>query len=233
MKDALKEVVSFAKSCNRYFDKKEPWKLVKTDKARAANTIYISLELAKTLSMILNPFLPFSTEKMLKKIGIEKFSWSDSAKLLLVQGKPLGKPEPVFSKVPDEEIKRQIQKLENPAPMKKTLVKKEATPMIPFDEFQKLDIRTGKIVSVDDHPKADKLYVMKIDVGEERTIVAGIKSYYKKEELIGKKIVAICNLEPATIRGVKSEAMLLAADDGKLVSLLEADKEMKTGSKIR
>ncbi|KYC44499.1 MAG: Methionine--tRNA ligase [Candidatus Methanofastidiosum methylothiophilum] len=233
MKDALKEVVSFAKSCNRYFDKKEPWKLVKTDKAKAANTIYISLELAKTLSMILNPFLPFSTEKMLKDIGIEKFVWDDSAKLLLKQGNPLGKPEPVFSKVPDEEIKRQIQKLDNPAPMKKTLVKKEEKPMIPFDEFAKLDIRTGKIVSVEDHPKADKLYVMKIDVGEERTIVAGIKSYYKKEELIGKKIVAICNLEPATIRGVKSEAMILAADDGKLVSLLEADKEIKTGAKIR
>jgi len=233
MKDALKEVVSFAKSCNRYFDKKEPWKLVKTDRARAANTIYISLELAKTLSMVLNPFLPFSTEKMLKEIGIDKFSWDDSAKLLLKQGKPLEKPQPVFSKVPDEEIKRQIQKLENPSPMKKTLVKKEEKPMIPFDEFAKLDIRTGKIISVDDHPKADKLYVMKIDVGEERTIVAGIKSYYTKEELVGKKIVAICNLEPATIRGVKSEAMLLAADDGKLVSLLEADKEMKTGAKIR
>ena len=105
--------------------------------------------------------------------------------------------------------------------------------MIPFDEFLKLDIRTGKILSVEDHPKADKLYVMKIDVGEERTIVAGIKGYYKKEELLGKKIVAVCNLEPATIRGVTSEAMLLAADDGKLVSLLEADKEMKTGSKIK
>ena len=186
-----------------------------------------------SLSIVLNPFLPFSTEKMLKKLGVDKFFWNDGSKLLLEQGKPLGKPEPVFYKVPDEEIKRQIDKLDNPPPMKKTLVKKEEKHMIPFDEFLKLDIRTGKILSVEDHPKADKLYVMKIDVGEERTIVAGIKSYYKKEELLGKKIVAICNLEPATIRGVTSEAMLLAADDGKLVSLLEADKEMKTGSKIR
>ena len=78
MKDALKEVVSFAKLCNRYFDKKEPWKLVKTDRKRAENTIYISLELAKTLSIVLNPFLPFSTEKMLKKLGVGKFFWNDS-----------------------------------------------------------------------------------------------------------------------------------------------------------
>ncbi len=232
MKDALKEIISFAKMCNRYFDKKEPWKLVKNDKAKAENAIYISLELSKTLSIILNPFLPFSTEKILNQLGITSFSWGDSGEFLLVQRKKLSKPEPVFFKVSDEEIKHQIQKLDSPEPMKKTIVNKEVK-LVSFEDFQKLDIRTGKIISVEDHPKADKLYVIKIDVGEERTIVAGIKGHYDKTELIGKNIVAICNLEPAKIRGIESQAMILAADDGKLVSLLEADRDTKIGSKVR
>jgi len=104
--------------------------------------------------------------------------------------------------------------------------------MIPFEDFKKLEIKVGKILEVEDHPNADKLYLIKVDTGEKRRLVAGIKNYYKKEELIGKKIIVICNLEQREIRGIKSEGMLLAAQDENTVSLLTVDKNVKEGSKI-
>ena len=105
--------------------------------------------------------------------------------------------------------------------------------MIKFDEWQKLDLRVAEIKSAEDHPKADRLLVLKIDVGEsEKTIVAGIKENYKKEELIGKKIIVLNNLEPAILRGIESNGMLLAASDNKDVVLLTVNKDIKTGSKI-
>ena len=103
--------------------------------------------------------------------------------------------------------------------------------MVPFKDFQKLEIKVGKILEVEDHPNADKLYLIKVDTGEERRIVAKIKSDYSKDELVGKKIIVLCNLEQMKIRGVLSEGMLLAAED-KIVSLLTVDKDIKEGSKI-
>lgn len=105
--------------------------------------------------------------------------------------------------------------------------------MVSFDEFKKIEIVTAKILEVEDHPNADKLYVMKIDIGgETRQIVAGIRAHYKKEELIGKRIVMVKNLEPATIRGVESNGMLLAAKDDKTLTLLVPEKEISPGSPI-
>ena len=103
-----------------------------------------------------------------------------------------------------------------------------------IEDFQKLDIRVATIKAVEDHPKADKLYVLKLEVGnEERQVVAGIKSYYKKEELMGKQIAFIYNLKPALLRGVESQGMILAADDGKVVAFLTPEKKVENGSKIR
>ena len=105
---------------------------------------------------------------------------------------------------------------------------------IKFDEYMRLDLRVGKIVEVLDHPKADKLYILRVDIGGEiRTLVAGIKPWYRKEELEGKHIIVLTNLEPRTIRGVTSEGMLLAADDGETVSVLTTDKPVKLGAKVR
>jgi methionyl-tRNA synthetase len=105
---------------------------------------------------------------------------------------------------------------------------------ISFSDFAKLELCIGKIIEVDDHPNADKLFVLKVDVGNEiRTLVAGIKQNYSKEELMGKYVVVLVNLEPKKLRGIESEGMLLAADDGKEVSLLTIDKEIKIGAKVR
>ncbi|MBU2634650.1 MAG: hypothetical protein KJ674_05425 [Nanoarchaeota archaeon] len=103
--------------------------------------------------------------------------------------------------------------------------------MVSYEDFQKLEIKVGKVLDVEDHPNADKLYLIKVDTGEERRLVAGIRNDYSKEDLIGKKIIVLCNLEQMKIRGVLSEGMLLAAQDDK-VSLLTVDKDVKEGSKI-
>lgn len=105
--------------------------------------------------------------------------------------------------------------------------------MVSFDDFKKLDIRVAEIKSVEDHSNADKLYVVKVDIGaEERTMVAGIKNFYKPEELVGRKVIAIVNLEPATIRGVESQGMILAAKDANGLTILATEKDITTGSKI-
>jgi methionyl-tRNA synthetase len=105
---------------------------------------------------------------------------------------------------------------------------------VEFDEFMKLDLRVARILEVEDHPKADKLYIIKADVGEKepRQIVAGLKKYYKKEEMVGKKIIIVSNLKPAKLRGMLSNGMLLAAENGEIVSLLTIDKDVEPGSKI-
>ena len=104
--------------------------------------------------------------------------------------------------------------------------------MISFDDWKKLDLRVGKIIDVQDHPNADKLYIIKVDVGEEKTIVSGIKDNYKKEYLIGKEIIVICNLQPAKFRGIESHGMLLAVSDKGNIILLKPEKKVKPGSKV-
>jgi methionyl-tRNA synthetase len=119
---------------------------------------------------------------------------------------------------------------------KKEKAKKEGKDMeyVSFDDFMKLDLRVGRIISVEDHPNADRLYVVKVDLGDEvRQLVAGLKKYYSKDELLNKTVVIIANLEPKKLRGVESQGMLLAADDGENVALLMPDKEVKLGAKIR
>lgn len=106
--------------------------------------------------------------------------------------------------------------------------------LISIEDFSRLELRVGKIVEVNDHPKGEKLYILKVDIGDEvRTLVAGIKPWYPKEELLGKYVIVLANLEPKTIRGVTSQGMLLAADDGVQVSILTIDKPIKLGSRVR
>ncbi len=114
--------------------------------------------------------------------------------------------------------------------------KKEAKKMdyVSFDEFAKLDLRVGRIIEVKDHPNADRLYVVKVDLGDEvRQLVAGLKKYYKPEELLNKTVIVVANLEPKKLRGIESQGMLLAADDGERVALLMPDKEVRLGARIR
>jgi len=202
-KQGLKQIMGLAKKGNVYFNEKEPWKDIKTDKAHCATTLYVCLQVVKALSVLFASYLPFSSQKVWEMIGntgsIHEVQWTDAYKPINV-GFELSKPKPLFKKLVLEDI------------------------IVEEDPFAKLDLRVAEILEVKDHPNADKLYLAHIDIGDKgkRVIVAGLKKHYTPDELTGKKIVVLTNLEPATIRGVKSTAMLLAATDSDgVVSLLD------------
>ncbi|HID25425.1 MAG TPA: methionine--tRNA ligase, partial [Thermoplasmata archaeon] len=193
-KKALKTIMTLAQKGNIYFAQKKPWKTVKDDKTKCATTMHVCVRLVKALSLLLAPYLPFSSQKVWWYLGFEDsihdHMWNEITEDV-EEGREIKKPEPLFKKLSLEEIAKEK------------------------DPFALLDLRVAKVVDVRDHPDADKLYLLEINVGDlgKRVIVAGMKPYYSKEELTGKSIVVVTNLKPVRIRGVESKGMLLAAED--------------------
>lgn len=202
-KKGLRAAMNLAKFGNVYFDKKEPWNLIKKDKEKCGTVLYICLKIVKALAVFTAPYLPFSSEQVWKMLGynesIHTIKWDQAFEELKISA-TLEKPKPLFRKL-----------------LLKDFMPKE-------DPFSKLDLRVAKIIGVKDHPNADTLYLLHLDLGKlgKRVIVAGMKNYYSPEEMMNRKIVVVSNLKPANIRGVKSNGMLLAAeDDTGVVSLLD------------
>ncbi len=210
-KKGLRAAMNLAQFGNFYFDQNQPWKIVKNDPERCSTVLHVCLKLAQALAVFTAPYLPFSSETIWKMLGHKDpiKNWDD-AKSELIEGTPLEKPKPLFEKLILEDI-----------------VEKS-------DPFSKLDLRVAKIIEVKDHPEADKLYVMQIDLGPLglRTIVAGMKPYYSKEDLTGKSIVVVTNLKPAKIRGIDSKGMLLAAEDPSGIVSLLYPKNANPGAEI-
>ncbi len=236
--DALKEIMALSRSGNEYFQKKEPWK------GKAENTINIGVNIARSLAIMAAPFMPFSSDELLKQINAGG-NWDSASGLVLKGGHKIGIVSPVFKKIEDAEIKAQLAKLPkkpangNGIPSSKIASCPAKTPCLPirktvkYEDFEKLDLRVAEILDAKPHPNADKLFVLDIDVGgEKRQIVAGIKSAYKAEELKGKKIIVVANLEPAKLRGVESNGMLLAAGKDGNLALLTVDRTIDSGSQV-
>ncbi|MCD6330832.1 MAG: methionine--tRNA ligase [Thermoplasmata archaeon] len=203
-KEGMKKVMRIAQIGNQYMNASEPWKFVKENVERCKDVLHTLARIVKVLAIASTPYMPKTANKIWKMLGYKDEIYSH-------------KWEEALEDIEENEI-------EKPAPLFKKLELNE----IIEDPFSKLDLRVAKIIKVEDHPNADKLYILELDVGElgKRRIVAGIKPWYKKEELIGKKIVLLANLKPAKIRGVKSEGMLLAVDRaGEAVLLLANAKE--------
>lgn len=225
-KNGLREVMALAHFGNKYFDERAPWSLIKESKEECETVLHICLRIVKALAFLSYPFIPFSAQKVWELLGydgrIEEQDWEDGMKEI-ESGRELKKPVPLFKKIEyEKELKAEIET---------KMIKKSA---VDLDVFSKLDLRVALIKDVEEHPNADKLYVLRVDLGtEERQLVAGLKDYYKKEELKGRKIIVITNLKPTKLRGVESQGMLLAAEDGKDVSLLVLDKDLPPGSKVR
>ena len=203
-KEGMKKVMRIAQIGNQYMNASEPWKFVKENVERCKDVLHTLARIVKVLAIASTPYMPKTANKIWKMLGYKDEIYSH-------------KWEEALEDIEENEI-------EKPAPLFKKLELNE----IIEDPFSKLDLRVAKIIKVEDHPNADKLYILELDVGElgKRRIVAGIKPWYKKDELIGKKIVLLANLKPAKIRGVKSEGMLLAVDRaGEAVLLLANAKE--------
>jgi len=237
-REALREAMNLARLGNKYLADREPWKLVKTDAKKVETIMNISLQITANLSVICEPFLPFSMKKLREWIGLKEFSWSDGGNInLLPGGHQVNKPELLFEKIEDDAITMQVEKLlmtkkANEAAQSKVVPGKD---VISFDDFSKLDIRSATVLEAEKVPKTTKLLKLKIDCGlDTRTIVSGIAEYFEPEALIGRQISIIANLEPRKIKGIESKGMILCAEDkdGKLVLVSPSDK-VSNGSMIK
>jgi methionyl-tRNA synthetase len=252
-KNAMKGLLALSQFGNRYFDETAPWVLIKTDKEACGQKLYNCLKIVKALNLLMAPFMPFSSEKLWKMTGhtgsVFETEW-EYGKQSIPTGQELEKPLPLYKKIELDEVERDDVegKKKAPEPEEKMddlkaeksevkipeVVEADKMEYVKFDEFQKLDLSVGKIIEVEDHPNADKLYVIKVDFGDKQTqIVAGLKQNYEKSEMMGKYIVVVRNLEPVKLRGVESNGMLLAAeDDTGAVILISPEKELKLGAKV-
>jgi methionyl-tRNA synthetase len=222
-REALKEAMNLARLGNKYLADTEPWKVVKTNPERVKTIMNIALQITANLTIVCEPFLPFSMEKLRGWLNYPQPEWSDAGKTdLLVPGHVTNKPELLFEKIEDDAISRQVEKLMNTkkandfASLKVVPVKDPVS----FDDFTRIDIRTATILEAEKVPKTTKLLKLKIDTGiDVRTIVSGIAENYEPEAIIGKQISIIANLEPRKIKGIESKGMILMAEDkdGKLV----------------
>jgi methionyl-tRNA synthetase len=223
---AIWELVSVA---NKYIVENEPWSLAKdpANREKLVAIMYRLLEALRAIAILISPFMPQASEKILQQIGLDssqKFNLDVIRKNEpLPAGAALIRGESLFPRV--------IAEKEAPLPPKKDAV--DLKPEIEYDEFSKVDLRVARILSAESVPKSNKLVKLRIDIGEERTIVAGIGKDYKPEELVGKSIVVVANLKPAKLMGVESHGMLLATDGVAGLTLIGFDREPKTGAKVR
>ncbi len=237
-REAQKEAMNLARIGNKYLADTEPWKTAKTDMARTGTILNLSLQMVANLAIVCEPFLPFSSKKIYSFINADKFDWEQLNSFdLLPEGHTLGKAELLFEKIEDEVIEKQLQKLlaTKEANEAKEYKAKPVKENIVFDDFTKLDIRVGTVLECEKVPKTDKLLRFLLDDGlNKRTILSGIAAYYPNpEELVGKQVCFIANLEPRKMRGILSEGMILSAEnaDGSL-SLIQPTVEVKAGSQI-
>ena len=237
-REAQKEAMNLARIGNKYITECEPWKVWKTDPKRVETILNLSLQLVANLSIAFEPFLPFSSKKLRGMINMTEYDWSELGSTdLLPAGKQLAEPELLFDKIEDEAIEAQLRKLEETrkaneeAAYKAEPVKKE----IPFDDFEKLDIRVGHILRCEKVKKSKKLLKFTLDDGSgtERTILSGIAAYYDPEQLTGKDVLFVANFAPRRMMGIESQGMILSAvnSDGSL-TVTTTLGEVKPGSQV-
>ncbi|MBR8537136.1 methionine--tRNA ligase [Carboxylicivirga sediminis] len=237
-REAVKEAINLARLGNKYLADTEPWKLIKTDAERVKTIMNIALQITANVSILIEPFLPFTAQKMQSMLNLGGLTWVDCGKIdFLSAGHQVNKPELLFEKIEDETIQIQLDKLQqtkeaNEAANKTAAPAKEN---IEFDDFVKMDIRVGTILEAEKVAKTKKLLQLKVDTGiDQRTVVSGIAEFFKPEDIIGKQVSILVNLAPRSIRGIESQGMILMAEDanGKLEFVSPANA-VKPGSEVR
>ena len=236
-RDALKEAMNLARLGNKYLADTEPWKVIKTDEGRVKTILNICLQISANLSTLMEPFMPFSSQKLREFMNIDVIDWAKIGDGVIPAGHELGEAGLLFEKIEDATIQAQIDKLlatkkANEMASVKAVPAKEN---IQYEDFMKMDIRVGKIIAAEKVAKTKKLMKLTVDTGiDERTIVSGIAEHYTPEEVIGRQVSVLVNLEPKPLKGIVSQGMILMAEnaDGTL-SFVSPDKEVKPGSEVR
>ena len=233
-REALKDAMNFSRIGNKYLADTEPWKVVKTDPERVKTILNIALQITANTAIAIEPFMPFTAEKMLRMLNVSKFGWEQMGSMeLLAAGSAIGEAELLFEKIEDDVIQKQLDKLEAArranlaAEASKNITEQKEE--VSFDDFQKMDIRVSTILAAEKVAKTKKLLKLTIDTGiDQRTIVSGIAEYYTPEQLVGRQVLVLANLAPREIKGIESRGMILMAEDalGRLVLVQPEDKTM-------
>ena len=234
LREAQAEAMNLARLGNKYLADQEPWKVIKTDPERVKTIMNIALQITANLSIVLQPFLPSTAQKLSEFLVFRSASWEDAGKSdLMKAGDPTSPPEILFQKIEDTLVETEVNKLKN-ANMSQSNYEPQKDE-VNFDDFTKMDIRLGTILEAEKVEKADKLLKLTVDTGiDKRTIVSGIAEHYKPEEIIGKTVQVLLNLAPRKIRGIESQGMILMAEDadGKL-SFMVPEKDFGAGGGVR
>lgn len=239
-REAQGELMNLARLGNKYLAEEEPWKTIKTDEERTKTVMYVALQIAAALAVLSEPFLPFTSNKLKTILNFDTENWG--ALKFLETGHQINQAELLFSKIEDDQIQQQLDKLEATKASNKSEKQTEEKPKlmpqketIQFDDFTKLDMRVGTIIEAEKMPKADKLLVLKVDTGlDVRTVVSGIAESFNPEDIIGKQVTILINLAPRKLRGVESQGMILMTEneEGKLVFLNPDVKGVGNGMTI-
>lgn len=236
-REALKDAMNIARIGNKYLAETEPWKVIKTDPERVKTIMNIALQITANIAIAIEPFMPFTSDKILAMIGSENFGWEQlGSDTLLSAGHKVGDAVLLFEKIEDEVIdaaiaRLQQTKLDNLANSSTVEPQKET---ISFEDFTKMDIRVAKVTHAEKVPKTKKLLKLTIDTGvDTRTIVSGIAEHYTPEEMVGKNVLVLINLAPRELKGIESKGMILMAQDatGKMVTV-EPDGEIRSGATV-
>jgi methionyl-tRNA synthetase len=241
-REAIHHFMDIARNGNQYLALEEPWKTIKTDEERTKTIMFIMLQIVGALAILSEPFLPYTSEKLKRMLRFSELNiplWKDVKyqNTLIPAGHQIGKAELLFSKIEDDQMQQQRDKLEaskktNEAMNTSIAPQKD---IVTFDDFTKLDMRVGTIVEAEKMPKTKKLMVLKVDTGiDVRTIVSGIAEGFNAEEVIGKRVTVLINLAPRALRGVESEGMILMTEtaDGKLVFVNPDEDGVDNGATI-
>ena len=233
IKDGVNEMMNLARDGNKYFNDSEPWVTVKSNKEKCGTTLNICLQAIYTLAELFSPVLPFSSEKLFKILNSNQVEWSECGKSFLKEGHQINAAEILFPKIEDEVIEEQISKLGKPeAANEKVVVKDE---LISYADFMKTKLKVAEVLSAEKIMKSKKLMKLKVLLDDgERQLVAGIAEHYNPEELIGKKVVVVANLQPAKLMGEESNGMILAVENefGGL-QVLTVDNSVKNGTRVK
>ena len=230
-REAMSYVIDVARLGNKYLTDTEPWKIFKDDPNRVKDIIYNSVQIVANISILCEPFLPFTSIKIKKHLNINDLSWGDTGPNILISEHEISGKAHIFSKIEDQTIEDQIKKLKlnnvnsNIMPQKNT---------IEFDDFTKVDIRVATVIEAEKIPKSDKLLKLKVDTGlDQRTILSGISKFYSPDEILNKKVMVLINLKPRKMMGFESQGMLLLAEDsdGNL-SLMQPDSDILNGAVV-
>ena len=238
-REALKDAMNIARIGNKYLADTEPWKVVKTDPQRVGTILNIALQITANTAIAIEPFMPFSAAKILKMLSVEKFGWEQLGTMdLIAAGHKIGEPVLLFEKIEDDVIQRQLDKL---AATKEANAAAEAAQQvepqkdaISFNDFQKMDIRVSTILAAEKVAKTKKLLKLTVDTGiDQREIVSGIAEYFTPEELVGRQVLVLVNLQPRELKGILSRGMILMAEDasGKL-RLLSPNEATNSGAVV-